>query len=141
MLKKIDYMLFFALLQSAYSVLLEGKSFLFPYRNVRKGENIVIYGAGIFGEEMYVTVKKTGFCNITGWVDSNYEAYQSHLKPVSDPADIIRMQFDHVVIAITNPDYRRIVIQRLQALKIASEKISDIDINVLVREMLPERLL
>lgn len=141
LLKKIDYMLFFALLQSAYSVLLEGKSFLFPYRNVRKGENIVIYGAGIFGEEMYVTVKKTGFCNITGWVDSNYEAYQSHLKPVSDPADIIRMQFDHVVIAITNPDYRRIVIQRLQALKIASEKISDIDINVLVREMLPERLL
>ena len=51
------------------------------------------------------------------------------------------MQFDHVVIAITNPDYRRIVIQRLQELKIASEKISDIDINVLVREMLPDRLL
>ena len=141
LLKKIDRILFFYLMLSSYSVLLEGKSFLFPYSKVSKGENIVIYGAGIFGEEMYDTVKKTGFCNITGWVDSNYEAYQSNIKPVSNPTDIIRMQFDHVVIAISNPDYRRNVIKNLQELKIASEKIADIDINILVHEMLPDRLI
>lgn len=38
--------------------------YLFPFKNVKKGSNIILYGMGTYGQFLYRFIKERDFCNI-----------------------------------------------------------------------------
>lgn len=79
----------------------EKLSFLFPFPKVKKGDRIVLYGAGLFGQRMYHFLKETGFCPVSAWVDRNYAQLRDMGLPVESPEAVPRTSFDAIVIANT----------------------------------------
>lgn len=56
----------------------DGLDFLFPFRDVGRGTDIVLYGAGTYGQRLYCYLEKTGFCRVVLWVDRNYAELQEN---------------------------------------------------------------
>ena len=59
----------FVSLRQSPSELLHQAESLHPFSGVKKGDSIVLYGAGAHGQRLYYYIKKTGFCSIAAWVD------------------------------------------------------------------------
>lgn len=98
---------------------------LYPFKEIPSCKKIVIYGAGVFGEEIHDKFPRN--LVLTGWVDRQYAYYQSQGKPVSSVEKLSLMDFDYVVIAITNPDTVDRIVQDLLDENIPADKILRID--------------
>lgn len=75
--------------------------YLFPFPNVRKGMNIVLYGAGTYGQRLYRFLEKTGFCRVIAWVDRNYMQLRNLGLPIENPVILSYLSYDAIVIANT----------------------------------------
>ncbi len=74
--------------------------YLFPFEEVEKGSNIIIYGAGNVGQSFLGQIKMTGYCNIVAVADRAYEKYPYLGHKMIDPGTISKEFFDKVVIAV-----------------------------------------
>ena len=87
--------------------------YLFPFEKVPKGANIIIYGAGILGQEYLKQIKITNYCKVIGFVDKNFAEYNDSAVPVYAPEKVSELEFDFVVIAIRSevnlPEIKRIL--------------------------------
>lgn len=75
--------------------------FLFPFIHVKKGERIVLYGAGTYGQRLYSYLTRTEFCKVVGWADRNYSELRKLGVKTNSPDTIADLEYDHIVIAIT----------------------------------------
>ena len=73
--------------------------YLFPFPNVKKKSRIILYCAGTYGQRLYQFLKKTGFCEITAWVDRNYQELRRQGLFVESPEVIQGRSYDAIVIA------------------------------------------
>ncbi len=121
--KKVAYITFMELLIASFQVFMGEGETMGPYR-IKKGSEIIIYGAGTLGQEIYYKNRQMKFCDIVMWVDSNADAYG---KEVSDIEKIKEVSYDHILLAMINPDARRKVTQNLLGLGVESSKIADMD--------------
>lgn len=64
-------------------------TYLFPFSEVEKDSNIILYGAGAVGYEFYQQIRASGYCRIVKWVDAQYEWYQYIGLPVEPPEAIM----------------------------------------------------
>lgn len=76
------------------------QTWIFPYRSIPKGKNVVLYGAGKMGTSFYTQLTDSQFCNSILWVDSNYQKYADAGLPVKDPETIGQYGSDVIFIAI-----------------------------------------
>ena len=74
--------------------------YLFPFEKIPFGAKILIYGAGILGQEYLEQILITGYCRVIGFVDQNHEKYPSMIVPVFAPEAIHSLDFDFIVIAL-----------------------------------------
>ena len=74
--------------------------FLFPFEKITSGSKILIYGAGILGQEYLKQLLITGYCQCVGFLDKNYEHYPDMRVPVYSPKEAARLEFDFIVIAL-----------------------------------------
>ena len=74
--------------------------YLFPYEKVPRQSKIIIYGAGTLGQDYYLQLLITRYCEVVGFIDRNYAYYQDWNVPIYAPEDICRLDFDYVVVAI-----------------------------------------
>lgn len=74
--------------------------YLFPFEKVEKGDRIVIYGAGLLGQEYLKQIRLTGYCEVVALADKNYQHYPDMGIPVIAPEDIHLQKFDKVILAI-----------------------------------------
>ena len=74
--------------------------YLFPFEKVPQGAAIVIYGAGILGQEYLKQIKITNYCRVIGFADKNFMEYKNASFPVYAPEKIENLKFDFVVVAI-----------------------------------------
>lgn len=81
--------------------------FLFPFRDVHKGSDIILYGAGTYGQRLYNYLKKTGFCNVVLWIDRNYIELQKMGLNVETPLELNKAECDLIVIANTYEQSRK----------------------------------
>lgn len=81
--------------------------FLFPFSSVGKGSDIILYGAGTYGQRLYHYLKKTGFCKVVLWVDRNYAELQKMGLDVEKPSKLNGSACGIVVIANTYERSRR----------------------------------
>lgn len=123
-IKEINWLIIRDLLLGGYEYFSDFPG-LYPFKEIPSGKRIVIYGAGVFGEEMHDKFPRN--LVLTGWVDRQYAYYQSQGKPVSSVEKLPEMNFDYVVIAITNPDTVDRIVQDLLDENIPAEKILRID--------------
>lgn len=100
--------------------------FLFPFRNVHKGSDIILYGAGTYGQRLYYYLKKTGFCNIILWLDRNYTELRKMGLDVENPSKLQESECSIVVIANTYERSRKELYQVLSE-KYPSKEICMID--------------
>lgn len=98
---------------------------LYPFGEIASGKRVVIYGAGVFGEELHDKFPQR--LVLAGWVDRQAAYYQSLGKPVSPVEDLQEMAFDYLVIAVTHPDTAEEIARQLQEKRIPAEKILRID--------------
>lgn len=74
--------------------------YLFPFEKIPKNSNVLIYGAGLLGQEYLKQIEITKYCNIIGFADKNFRDCKSPILPVYSPNDIGKLNFDYVVIAL-----------------------------------------
>lgn len=129
-----DYILFLSVPRA--DLLLDGfdeLDYLFPFPDVHKGERIVIYGAGEYGQRLYRYCEKTGFCKVVALVDRNYEELKKQRIPASSPSVITELEFDDIVLAISFADNRYSIMKDLR-MKYPDKCIYEIDENLIKSE-------
>ena len=73
--------------------------YLFPYRLVKRGSKIALYGGGRVGKDFFLQLHETKYCEVVAWVDRSYENYEVS-KPFDYVKNISRYNFDYCVIAL-----------------------------------------
>lgn len=95
-----DYILF--LMVPRADTLLEDiqkLDYLFPFPQVKRGSNIILYGMGTYGQRLYRYIKKTGICNIIMAADQNSEELKRQGFLAESPEKIADYSFDAIVVA------------------------------------------
>ena len=88
-------------------------NFLFPFSGVLRGSDIILYGAGTYGQRLYRYLKKTEFCRVVLWVDREYAQLQKMGLDVEAPAELETSECSVVVIANTYDRSRRALYEQL----------------------------
>lgn len=111
----------------------EEREYLFPFSKVKKGSNIILYGAGTYGQRLYRYLNRTGFCHVAAWVDRNFAEFQKQGLNVENPAVVSEREYDFIVIANTYEKSRKGLYQELIK-KYPEEKIQMIDEKLIFSE-------
>ena len=77
----------------------EKQIFFLPDMNISRKSRIVIYGAGNVGRDFFIQLLRREDTEIVAWVDRNYEKIGF---PVQSPDFILKIDYDLVVIAISD---------------------------------------
>lgn len=109
---------------------IEKLDYLFPFKNVKKGSNIILYGMGTYGQFLYKFIKNSGFCNILACADRNYIELSKQGLPVVSPDEIETYDYDAIVVANSFAKARTTIYKELSQ-KHPSEKIHLIDENLI----------
>ena len=67
--------------------------YLFPFEKIPKGSTILIYGAGILGQEYLKQILISNYCKVVGFVDKNYADYPPMQVRVFSPEAIAELSF------------------------------------------------
>ncbi len=108
------YLLF--LMTPRADILYEGiydLDYLFPFPEVKRGDKIVIYGAGLWGQRLYNSLSKTGFCDVVAIADQNYELLRKEGLDVISPEKIGDYKFDAIVVAASFQRTRMAILEYL----------------------------
>lgn len=98
------------------------KVWKFPFDRVKKESDIILYGAGKAGKDLYKQVIESGYCRVVLWVDQRYRDIG---ETISGPERILSCQYDYIVIAITD----KIAVEEVKEALIAQ----GIDLKKIVR--------
>ncbi len=136
--KKNRIFIFHSLMLRDYKCLLgHQNSFLFPYSQIARGSKVLIYGAGKLGKEMYGAIKNSTDFEIIGIADKNWKSYEEQGLDVISPEDILKRQFDYIIIAVTYVNVRRQIKSALIKAGVMENKIAEIDMDVFDEAHLP----
>lgn len=124
LLKQLDYfyMRFIRLRRECYVQINETTDYIFPYKEVPEGSNIILYGAGAVGQAYKEQNDKYHFCNIILWVDKKYEC-SIESKEVFSPNVISKYEYDYILIAVRIPELAKEIKNELVKRGIETEKI------------------
>lgn len=73
--------------------------FLFPFKEVERGSNVIIYGAGNVGNMFYAQVEGSGYCKLSAWVDQRFSVLDDRIET---PDVIQTKSYDYVVVALSS---------------------------------------
>ena len=74
--------------------------YLFPFEKIDKGASVIIYGAGILGQEYVKQIEITNYCRVVALIDKNASRYQFSRIPVFYPEKLRELDFDYAIVAI-----------------------------------------
>lgn len=100
----------------------DAQDFLTPFGKVKKQDRIVLYGAGSAGIRLENYIRSVEGSNMVCWMDRNYVDLCRTLD-VKNPKDIVKYEYDYVVISILRESAVQSAKRDLVALGVAEEKI------------------
>ncbi len=112
-----------------HSVMLNGRKYglyrhapdkVFPFDKVLKDQRIVLYGAGNIGRLYKAQLSSVDYCTLALWVDQRFEAYEDEVK---NPDEIVKTEYDKIVIAIDGEKIRETVKHKLMDMGVAEADI------------------
>lgn len=83
-----------------------------------KGKKIVLYGAGKMGRDFQLQLSKMGY-QIVLWVDS----YWTEGQDVKAPQNILDIEYDIILVAVSKYEYAKDIIIKLQDMGIGRDRI------------------
>lgn len=92
---------------------MEELEYLFPYPDVQKGSNIIIYGAGLYGQRLYSYLKCSDYCNVVAVADKNWENINVPDMQVICPEAINEYQYDFIVVTCSFAKTRKAIYENL----------------------------
>lgn len=122
---------------------LDAESLLFPYKGIKKNDNIVIYGAGALGRAVYSYAIQREDISVKAWVDQKAEAYQALGMPVMTLDELLQQGIsseDKVLIAVFREKAKEAILQQLCREKIAENQIKWLHISSIEERMLLEEM-
>lgn len=105
--------------------------YLYPYSNVKKGSDIVVYGAGKLGYRIVEALAKNKDYNIVAWVDQNTNRFTVENYSVENVNVIQDIKYDFIIIAILNYNVAKTIKQTLLDKGIKERKIACMDAKVI----------
>lgn len=100
------------------------------YRN----KDIVLYGAGTFGQQMMNQFHKNGYCRFIKWIDDDYWEYRRCCLDVDPVESIAKIDFDYVFIATIDYSVAGKRIERLLDFGVSDRKILKVNCLEEIRE-------
>lgn len=88
---------------------IDGLDYLFPFPGVKRGERVIIYAMGTYGQHLYRYLERTGYCQIVAVADRNWEEVKKLGFPAIDPSDIPNHEYDAVVVASSFANVTRLI--------------------------------
>ena len=99
-------------------------NYLFPYNLVPKGSKIIIYGASNVGKDFYLQIfKLKDMFELKAWVDKSFDVYDELQKPFDYVGNIIKYDFDHIILAVNSKNIADEIKEELKILNISDKKI------------------
>lgn len=99
-------------------------TFLFPYEVLDRNKKIVLYGAGIVGKSYYRQLMENHYVKVSLWVDRSFQEIGNDDYPVDDPAKIMDVEYDYILISGVNEDTQEKIRKNLvNNMGIAEDKI------------------
>lgn len=102
---------------------IDGSAGLFPFARCKPGSTIVIYGAGRVGKDYIKCLAKSKYAAKVIWTDRAYKKMQDKEYNVVSLEEVLKDEFDYIVIAIENEVTASSIIRELLMHGIEREKI------------------
>ena len=97
--------------------------YLFPFDKIKKGSRIIIYGAGIVGQDYVSQIMDNYYVQLVAWVDKKDKEYRNKGYDVSDVWTCYKRSCDYIVIAILKEHMAMEIKRELIANGIAESRI------------------
>ncbi len=120
--------------QQSFSDYNEMERDIFPFWDIPKGANIVLYGAGETGRRFYMQNEQYHFCNIVLWTDQNYTKRCMGDQQIVSPLRITMEEFEFIIVAVRSAEIAQEIVEMLIEMGVPSEKI--IWNNTLLRKLM-----
>ncbi len=107
---------------------------LYPFEGVKKGERVIVYGAGAFGQELVKHILKSNKYELIAWVDSQYgytKKVNNEEMKVQAPLVISDEDNTLILVAVTLYRARMEIETSLAARGIDKNRIKNIAVNKL----------
>ncbi len=126
-----------SVLYSSYGICLQSDiDFLFPYKKVRKGSKIAVYGAGKIGKSMIKALEKTENYQAVIWVDRKVRQSPLPKYQIETVEKLLDCDFDYVVVAVADADMAEEINMELIELGIEKSKIAIMDVDAIDERIL-----
>lgn len=102
---------------------IQHKQWRFPYEKIKKGNRVILYGAGCAGKDLYQQAVRDNYCTIVMWIDNKLKYSKIFGKTISSVEDLGLEEYDQILIAISKKDVVRSVQKMFESLHIDSEKV------------------
>lgn len=109
--------------EKLYGIEINSPSYLFPSDLMRKGDRVVIYGAGKVGKSYYRNLYESNMVELVGWVDVNYERLLEQGYYVDSPENLKLMEFDYIILALNEEKTADSIKEYLYNMGVEEEKI------------------
>lgn len=96
---------------------------LFPFRDVRQGNTLVIYGAGAFGRAVHSYISTMGKWKLKAWIDADAARYRKLGMSVQTLEEIKISKEDIIIIAILRRSTKEAVERQLICSGVQKEQI------------------
>lgn len=74
-------------------------TYLFPYEKVAPKSKILIYGAGMVGQEYLRQLMVTGYCEVVGFLDRAWDKHAPLVVEIYPPQKVNSLEYDFIVLA------------------------------------------
>lgn len=122
------YLFYYFLIVGAPEQFLVKNSKLILFPKIKKADNIIIYGKGVFATKLKNCIENIKFCNIIGFFDK-MDAFQ--IKHIPEEA------YEYIIVAITDHSVIKSTLLLLEGMGINKSKILYVQKEDLVFENLP----
>ena len=112
--------------------------YLFPFEKITPGSKILIYGAGLVGQEYLRQIEITKYCTVVGFLDRKQPIGISLKVPVYNPEIVQTIDYDYVVLAVNNNTYCNDMCETLWKLGTEREKIVHVGLRADVDIIMPK---
>ena len=100
-----------------------------PFSKDIKGKNIVICGAGTFGQQLVKRYEESKSCKIVSWVDDDYWEYRRCALDVDSIYTLTELNYDYVVIGMVDSFAAKNTKERLIDFGVSPSKILVLDVK------------
>ena len=100
-------------------ILYEGiykSNYLFPFPDINKNDNIIIYCAGLWGQRLAKGIMNSNSCNVLAVADLNYKHISIPGIDVISPEGIGKYDCEKIVVASSYADARESIIRTLETM-------------------------